>query len=99
MTNFCIECERYYFGFTDRLDYIFYKNGVNLKESKIFGLKPKYPSDHAGVVANLEVSNTSKLVSPGLDSHKPFPISFWLWVAIVIILLITWLSWRKSSRK
>jgi len=87
------------FGFTDRLDYIFYKNGVNFKESKIFGLKPKYPSDHAGVVANLEVSNTSNLVSPGLESHKPFPISFWQWVAIVIILLITWISWRKSIRK
>ena len=38
-------------GFTDRLDYIFIKNGLKGKTSKIVGTKAPYGSDHAGVVA------------------------------------------------
>ena len=41
-------------GFTDRLDYIFIKNGLMSKSSKIIGTKAPYGSDHAGVVVHLE---------------------------------------------
>ena len=40
-------------GFTDRLDYIFIKNGLQSKTSKIIGTKAPYGSDHAGVVATI----------------------------------------------
>jgi endonuclease/exonuclease/phosphatase family metal-dependent hydrolase len=40
-------------GFTDRLDYIFIKNGLMSKSSKIIGTKPPYGSDHAGVVVTI----------------------------------------------
>ena len=40
-------------GFTDRLDYIFIKNGLKGKSSKIVGTKAPYGSDHAGVVATI----------------------------------------------
>jgi endonuclease/exonuclease/phosphatase family metal-dependent hydrolase len=40
-------------GFTDRLDYIFIRNGLTEKSSKIIGIKPPYGSDHAGVVSTL----------------------------------------------
>lgn len=44
------------YGFTDRLDYIFVKNGVTGKTSKIIGLKPPFGTDHAGVVSTLNLS-------------------------------------------
>ena len=40
-------------GFTARLDYIFIKNGLQSKSSKIIGTKAPYGSDHAGVVATI----------------------------------------------
>jgi endonuclease/exonuclease/phosphatase family metal-dependent hydrolase len=40
-------------GFTDRLDYIFIKNGLHSKTSKIIGTKAPYGSDHAGVVVKI----------------------------------------------
>jgi endonuclease/exonuclease/phosphatase family metal-dependent hydrolase len=44
------------YGFTDRLDYIFVKNGVTGKTSKVIGLKPPFGTDHAGVVSTLNLS-------------------------------------------
>ncbi len=41
------------YGFTDRLDYIFIKNGLTQKSSKIIGIKPPYGTDHAGLVSTL----------------------------------------------
>ena len=38
-------------GFTDRLDYIFIKNGLKGGSAKIVGTKAPYGSDHAGVIA------------------------------------------------
>jgi endonuclease/exonuclease/phosphatase family metal-dependent hydrolase len=44
------------YGFTDRLDYIFVKNGVNVLTSKIIGRDPPYGTDHAGVVTSLAIT-------------------------------------------
>ena len=43
------------YGFTDRLDYIFIKNGLTQKSSKIIGIKPPYGTDHAGLVSTLNL--------------------------------------------
>ncbi len=86
------------FGFTDRLDYIFFKNGVSLSSSKIVG--NTYPegsvwrcgdsicndTDHASVVASLSLPK-SAAVDTALDAHTPFPISFWNWVGLIVIAL------------
>ncbi len=40
-------------GFTDRLDYIFIRNGLKVKSSKIVGTNPPFGSDHAGVVVKI----------------------------------------------
>jgi hypothetical protein len=87
------------FGFTDRLDYIFVKNNIEINSAKIVGLNPPYASDHAGVVASLVINQGDNLISPTLDAHQPFPISFWQWVGIFLILLITWVFWHRYTRK
>lgn len=85
-------------GFSDRLDYIFFKNNVIAKSAQVIGTNPPYGSDHAGVVAKLEISGENKLISTELNPHKPFPISFWQWVLIFFILLITFVFWRKKTK-
>ena len=108
------------YGFTDRLDYIFSKNGVKVSSAKVVGntwpqgstwqceneeqlnnanliadaMKVEMPSsnfcndtDHASIVAKLILpSNT--VLSPVLDGHAPFPISFWNWVGIGLVVVI-----------
>ena len=86
------------FGFTDRLDYVFVKNNVRVNSAEIIGVKPPYASDHAGVVVKILIQNGENSISPALDAHKPFPVSFWQWVGIFLILLITWIFWRKSKK-
>jgi endonuclease/exonuclease/phosphatase family metal-dependent hydrolase len=86
------------FGFTDRLDYVFVKNNVRVNSAEIIGVKPPYASDHAGVVVKILIQNGENSISPALDSHKPFPVTFWQWVGIFLILLITWIFWRKSKK-
>jgi endonuclease/exonuclease/phosphatase family metal-dependent hydrolase len=87
------------FGFTDRLDYIIVKNDLEINSAKITGINPPYASDHAGVVASIVINNAENLISPALDAHQPFPISFWQWVGIFLILLLTWVFWRRNNRK
>jgi endonuclease/exonuclease/phosphatase family metal-dependent hydrolase len=86
-------------GFTDRLDYIFTKNGAQSKASKIIGTQPEYGSDHAGVVASISLVNQSNEISPPLAPHAPFPISFWQWVLITLILIISYIFWRRKKRE
>jgi len=86
-------------GFTDRLDYIFTKNGAQSKASKIIGPQPEYGSDHAGVVASISLVNQSNEISPPLAPHAPFPISFWQWVLITLILIISFIFWRRKKRE
>ena len=86
------------YGFTDRLDYIFTKNGIDVTTSQIIGFKAPYATDHAGVFAVFSILNTLSGQSAPLDSHKPFPISFWQWVGIVLLALIIWRIVRRLTR-
>jgi endonuclease/exonuclease/phosphatase family metal-dependent hydrolase len=86
------------FGYTDRLDYIFVKNGVEVLTSKIIGQKPPYGTDHAGVVTSLNFSAEGSFISPALDKHNRFPISFWQGVGLFLIALIVWRVARRIRR-
>ena len=87
------------FGFTDRLDYIFLKNGPAAVSSKIFGTKPPYGSDHAGLVSTISISSSTLEASPELPKHSPFPISFWQIVTLVLVVLISWLTVKWIKRR
>ena len=86
------------YGFTDRLDYIFSKNGTESVASEIIGTQGEYGSDHAGVVATIALLNQSNVISQTLPEHAPFPISFWQMVFVILILIITYLYWRKKKK-
>lgn len=85
-------------GFTDRLDYIFSKNGTENISSQIVGTKAEYGSDHAGVVAKIALLNQSGVISERLPAHAPFPISFWQIIFVVLILLIAGFYWRRKRK-
>lgn len=87
------------YGFTDRLDYIFSKNGTESVASEIIGTQGEYGSDHAGVVATIALLNQSNVISQTLPKHAPFPISFWQIVMIILILLSTWFYWRGKKNQ
>ena len=86
------------YGFTDRLDYIFTKNGVDVTTSQIIGFKAPYATDHAGVLAEFTITNNSAIESSDLPPHKPFPISFWQWIGLALLVLIFWLIRRRLTR-
>ena len=90
------------YGFTDRLDYIFLKNGAEVVSSKIVGnTAPKsglWPSDHASVVAQISLPSYSGESAP-LDPHKPFPISFWNWVGILFLISFSGIIYLRRRRK
>jgi hypothetical protein len=85
-------------GFTDRLDYIFTKNGLKTLDAQVIGTKAKFGSDHAGVVAKIALTTQSDQISEPLPNHSPFPISFWQWVLILLILIITFIFWRRDNK-
>jgi len=87
------------YGFTDRLDYIFSKNGTESVASEIIGTQGEYGSDHAGVVATIALLNQSSVISQALPKHAPFPISFWQIVMITLILLGTRFYWRRKKNQ
>ncbi len=87
------------YGFTDRLDYIFTKNGVDVSTSQIIGYKAPYATDHAGVFAEFTILNTLAGQSAALPEHKPFPISFWQWVGALLLALIIWRVKRRVTRR
>ena len=87
------------FGFTDRLDYIFVKNGVNVLTSKIIGQEPPYGTDHAGVVTSLVITAQGSTVSKALDSHARFPITFWQGVGVLLLALIAWRIVRRIRKR
>ena len=120
------------YGFTDRLDYIFLKNGAKVVSAKVVGNTwPKgstwecsneeqlnnaaviseamgiempnsrfcNDTDHASIVAKIALPQNS-LTSPPLDSHAPFPISFWNWVGIFLLSgIIAIVFWRRRRRE
>ncbi len=90
------------YGFTDRLDYIFTRGGATALSSEIIGNIPlpsgAYATDHAGIVATIAIPANSE-VSPTLDAHEPFPISFWNWVGIAIVTaFVSWIIYRRKRR-
>lgn len=87
------------FGFTDRLDYIFFKNGVEVISSRVIGNEPPYASDHAGIVSELEITSAHPGLDAPIDSHKPFPIGFWQWVGLGLSALAILFIARKVRRK
>ena len=87
------------FGFTDRLDYIFVKNGIDVLTSKIIGQAPPYGSDHAGVVSQLRITAEGSVVSEALDAHSRLPISFWEGVGVLLLALIIWRIVRRIRRR
>jgi hypothetical protein len=87
------------FGFTDRLDYIFVKNGIRVLTSKIIGQAAPYGTDHAGVVTELNITALGSVISDRLDSHNRFPISFWKGVGLLLLTLITWRIARRFRRR
>lgn len=85
-------------GYTDRLDYVFVKNGVSVTSSGLIGATPpnNLNTDHAGIVATLAINSTVSERSADLPEHAPFPISFWQWVGIVIVAVIIAVVIRKK---
>ena len=99
------------YGFTDRLDYIFTKNAYATVSSKIIGNvwpdgssvwdcgKDKcFASDHAGVIATIELPRSSSKVDPDLPKHERFPLGFWHYAAIVLVVLFSWRIARRLRR-
>jgi hypothetical protein len=87
-------------GYTDRLDYVFVKNGVSVNSSALVGATPpnNLNTDHAGIVATLTINSNVSERSSDLPEHAPFPISFWQWVGIGIIVLILVVIIRRKRR-
>ena len=85
-------------GYTDRLDYVFVKNGVSVTSSGLIGATPpnNLNTDHAGIVATLAINSTVSERSTDLPEHAPFPISFWQWVGIAVVAVIIAVVIRKK---
>lgn len=85
-------------GYSDRLDYLFVKNGVDVSTSGLVGAVPSnnLNTDHAGVFAILAINSDQITRSADLPEHAPFPISFWQWVGILLIVApVSFIAKRK----
>ena len=87
-------------GYTDRLDYVFVKNGADVISAKIIGDTPpnNLNTDHAGVVTELSINSNVSERSADLPEHAPFPISFWQWVGIALLLATAALLFRRFKK-
>jgi endonuclease/exonuclease/phosphatase family metal-dependent hydrolase len=100
------------YGFTDRLDYIFTKNVYATISSKLIGsIYPDgssiwecgdekcFASDHAGLVATIEIPRDAAMQDPALPDHARFPLGIWHFVAIALVSLISWRIVRRLRRR
>lgn len=100
------------YGFTDRLDYIFSKNIYATVSSKIIGnvwpdgsgvwncgSKICFPSDHAGVVATIELPRSAGAIDPDLPAHERFPLGLWHYLGVLLIVIFSWWVIRKFRRR
>jgi len=87
-------------GYSDRLDYIFVRNGASPIASQLIGALPpnNLNSDHAGVVSLIKIDSQVTERSADLPEHAPFPISFWQWVGIALALLTVGIIVKKRFR-
>ena len=87
-------------GYSDRLDYIFVRNGAIPIASQLIGALPpdNLNSDHAGVVSLLSIDSQITERSADLPEHAPFPISFWQWVGIALAVLVIGIIVKKRFR-
>lgn len=87
-------------GYSDRLDYVFVKNGIQVISSGLIGASPSnnLNTDHAGVFATLQIDSDVTTRSADLPEHAPFPISFWQGVGILLSLAITFFILRRFKR-
>lgn len=87
-------------GYSDRLDYIFVRNGAVPIASQLIGALPpnNLNSDHAGIVSLLSIDSQITERSADLPEHAPFPISFWQWVGIALALLVAGVIVKKRFR-
>ncbi len=97
------------FGFTDRLDYIFTKNITgSISSSMIGNTYPEGPSiwqcgdqrcfatDHAGVVATLDIPSNKNGIDQPLASHARFPLGIW---HLIGVLILTFFIWRFAHSR
>jgi endonuclease/exonuclease/phosphatase family metal-dependent hydrolase len=103
------------YGFTDRLDYIFTKNVYATVSSKIIGnvwpdgsgvwscgTEICFPSDHAGVVATIELPRGAGAIDADLPAHERFPYGIWHFIGLSILLgfaLFVVLRIRRAIRR
>jgi endonuclease/exonuclease/phosphatase family metal-dependent hydrolase len=89
------------YGFTDRLDYVFLKNGATVLNSRVIGNnapeRGMWATDHAGLVVKVRIPE-STAISPTLDAHQPFPISFWNWVGIALLVPLSAVIYRRRRK-
>jgi hypothetical protein len=87
-------------GYSDRLDYIFVRNGAVPMASQLIGALPpnNLNSDHAGVVSLIRIDSQVTERSADLPEHAPFPISIWQWVGIALVALIMGIIVKKRFR-
>jgi endonuclease/exonuclease/phosphatase family metal-dependent hydrolase len=100
------------YGFTDRLDYVFTKNIYASISSKMIGniypdgssiwdcgAEKCFASDHAGVVATIELPRAASSEDPALPDHARFPLGIWHFIAILLVAFISWRIARRISRR
>jgi hypothetical protein len=87
-------------GYSDRLDYIFVRNGASAVASQLIGALPpnNLNSDHAGIVSLIRIDSQVTDRSADLPEHAPFPISFWQWVAIALAVLVIGFTVKKRFK-
>ena len=87
-------------GYSDRLDYIFVRNGASAVASQLIGALPpnNLNSDHAGIVSLIRIDSQVTERSADLPGHAPFPISFWQWVGIAVAVLIIGFTIKKRFK-
>jgi endonuclease/exonuclease/phosphatase family metal-dependent hydrolase len=87
-------------GYSDRLDYIFVRNGARPIASQLIGALPpnNLNTDHAGVVSLIKIDSQITERSADLPEHAPSPMTFWRWVGIALVLLLIGIIFKKRFR-
>ncbi len=57
-----------------------------------------FPSDHAGLVATIEITQGSGIASALIDSHGRFPLGIWHLVGFLLLSLISFTTYRTGRR-